>query len=422
MRLELTHKFVLGFLLAVGASLAFPPVLEGLGWSGWGAVFLALGVGAGFGWLFSNQITRNFRSLRECTDRISKGDLTAEIDVVAGRTFPDETVDLARSVHGMLANLRELVQAVQMGADQVARASRELSHSAQGVNATNQEIASTMDLVARGALRQQDDVGRTSDRIREIADQIGSNAVAAREAFGFAAEARQRATSGVDVSRLAIAKMQSLFKQAEQAGRMVIHFDEKIRSVNRITEMITSVAEKTHLLSLNASIEAAHAGDAGRGFSVVAEEIRKLAENTADSAEQIAGLIGQVEDESTRVSEVMRAMEQGVGEGRDNLDSIFGSLEGIQTSVQEAAHRAEVIFHKADGQVGKAERMVQDVDAIAGVASENAKAIDDMRRGLGIQLDSMERMVQQATRLTETSDRLDDVAGRFKTVKRDDNT
>jgi methyl-accepting chemotaxis protein len=414
LRLELTHKFAIAFVLAIGVALALPPVLDSLGVAPWASLFVALGVGAAFGWLVSKRITRNVRNLRECTDRISSGDLTAEVELEGWAYLTDETVDLARSVHGMLFSLRDLVQHVHAAAEQVAQAARELLNSAEHVNATNQEISGTMDLMTRAAARQQGDIGRTSDRIRETADHIASNARQAREAFGFSAEARERAESGVEVSRRAIDKMQSLFEHAEQAGDLVVHFDEKIRSVSRITEVITSIAEKTHLLSLNASIEASHAGDAGRGFSVVAEEIRKLAENTADSAEQISDLIAQVEQESRRASEAMHLVGQGATEGRANLDGIFASLEGIRDGVQEAAHRAEIIFHKADGQASKAERMVQDVDAIARVADENSGATDDMRGSLAVQVDAMERMVKQAARLSETSDRLEELARRFR--------
>ena len=414
LRLELTQKFAIAFVLAIGVALAFPPVLDSLGVSPWASVFLALGVGAGFGWLVSKRITRNVRYLRACTDRISSGDLTAEVELEGRAYLADETLDLARSVHGMLSSLRDLVQHVQAAAEQVAGAAQELLDSAEHGNAKNREISSTMDLMTRAATRQQGDIGRTSDRIRESADQIASNARQAREAFGFAAEARERAESGVEVSRKAIDKMQSLFEHAEQAGDLVVHFDEKIRSVSRITEVITSIAEKTHLLSLNASIEASHAGDAGRGFSVVAEEIRKLAENTADSSEQISNLIAQVEQESRRASEAMHLVGQGATEGRANLASIFASLEEIRDGVQQAAHRAEIIFHNADGQVSKAERMVQDVDAIARVAGENSGATDDMRGSLAVQVASMERMAKQAARLTETSDRLAEVARRFR--------
>ncbi len=415
MRLELAHKFVLGILLAVGVAIAAPPLLEASGVSRWGAAFAALGAGAVLGWLLSEQITRNFKSLRECTERISRGNLTAEVDLSGGRLFPDETVDLARSVQRMLESLRELVLHVQRAADQVAQASRELSPHALAVNGANQEIAGTMNLVAASAVRQQENLGRVSESVREIAEAIRANSAAAREAAGFAREASQRATSGVDGSRLAIERMQALFVQAEQAEELVLRLDGKIRSVHRINELITSVAEKTHLLSLNASIEAAHAGDAGRGFSVVAEEIRKLAESASGSAEQIESLIAQVEGESARVSEVMRAIGQHVTDGRENLGGIAESLAGIQRAVQEAARRAEVIFHKADGQVGKTERVVQDVDEVAAGAAENARASQDTRRGLALQLEAMEKMVRQAVRLAETSEQLDELARRFRT-------
>ncbi len=116
MRLELAQKFVLGILLAVGVALVCPPLLRPLGVSPWGAAFAALGAGAALGWALSQQMTRNFRSLRQTTDSISRGNLTAEVDLAAGRRFPDETVDLARSVQRMLESLRELVLHVQRAA------------------------------------------------------------------------------------------------------------------------------------------------------------------------------------------------------------------------------------------------------------------------------------------------------------------
>jgi methyl-accepting chemotaxis protein len=414
-RLELTHKFVLGFVLVAGVSVALPPILERLGVPFWGALFAALFVASAVASVVSRQITRNFGSLRACTDRIRNGDLTAAVDLEGGRLFPDETVDLARSVRGMLEDLRNLVEHIQSAADGVAQTARELEVSAHEANATNQEIASTMDVISHGAGRQQGAIEDTCARIREIEAAIRENAGAAREAFGFAAEARERATGGGDASVLAINQMQQMFEEVEEAGQLVFRFEEKIRSVHRIAEMITSVAEKTHLLSLNASIEAARAGDAGRGFSVVAGEIRKLAESTAGSAEQIEELIGQLDTELSHISRVMRSIGDGVSHGRGDLDTVTRSLEQIQGSINEVTQRSEAIFHEADQQVGRVEETVAHVDGISSIARENAKATEDMRSGLAAQTESMERTVNQATVLSETAARLDDVARRFRT-------
>jgi methyl-accepting chemotaxis protein len=414
-RLDLSQKLVLGFTAATALGAAITPLLHLLGAPGWGAFFVAMLLGVGLGWIYAGQITANFRTLRSCTDRISRGDLTAEVDIEAGRRFPDETVDLARSVDGMLQKLRELVEHIQRAADEVAESSRDVASSSQTVNGTSHALASTMEGVASGSLQQQKDVELIRGRIHEIADSLRSNAEAARRASALTSEASQRATSGVDVSRLSQTKMKSLFEKIEQAGHRVESFEGKIQSVHRVTEMITSVVEKTHLLSLNASIEAARAGDAGRGFSVVAEEIRKLAESAGSSADQIEALIRQLEEESKRIAAETLAMRDDVRSGRQDLEAIYAALEKVQGAVTEASLRAEEMLRAATGQASDSERIVMDVERVATVTGQNAKAVNEMRTGLGAQTRTVEQMVRQAARLSDMSIQLGEVARRFRT-------
>jgi methyl-accepting chemotaxis protein len=415
LRLELTPKLVIAFALVAGVSLAVPPLLELSGVAGWLGRAFAVLAAAVAGWLCSKHLVRNFQALRQCTDLIRRGDLTTGVQVDAARPFPDETVDLARSLGGMLESLREGVEHMQRAAGQVADCSRELSGSSRGACTTNQDFGDTMRTVAEGTVKQQDDVERAVAHMQEIAAALKVSAAAARAAFALSSDTSKRASSGADVSRLAVQHMQSLFEKIEQADGLMVQFEEKIRFVHRITEMITNVADKTHTLSLNASIEAARAGDAGRGFSVVAEEIRKLAQSAGGQAEQIESLIGQLEDESGRISEVMRAMGGDVSEGRRALDRVLGSLEQIQGSVQDVQQRSEAIFHQADGQVGAADGMVRDVERISSIAGGNAKASENMQQALAEQSERLEEMAQQAARLQEVSDQLGEVVRRFRT-------
>jgi methyl-accepting chemotaxis protein len=414
-RFDLSQKLVLGFTTAIAIGAGITPALHWLGAPGWGAFFVAMLLGVGLGWIYAGQITANFRTLRACTERISRGDLTAEIDIENGRRFPDETVDLARSVDVMLQKLRELVDHIQRAADEVAQSSRDVATSSQSVNSTSHALGATMEGVSSGAGQQQKDVEQIRARIHEIADSLRANADAARRASALTSEASQRATAGVDVSRLSQAKMQSLFERIEQAGHRVESFEGKIHSVHRVTEMISSVVEKTHLLSLNASIEAARAGDAGRGFSVVAEEIRKLAESAGSSAEQIEDLIRELEEESKRIAQATLAMRDDVRGGRQDLEAIFAALEKVQGAVTEASHRAEDIFQKAGNQAAESERMVGDIERVAAVVGQNAKAMNEMRGGLSAQTRTMEQMVREAARLSDMSVQLGEVARRFRT-------
>jgi len=415
LRLEFAHKFTLAFLFVAAVALVLPPLLEGWGVPTEAALALALLMAAGSGWLLANQITRNVRSLRACTDRISKGDLAEGVVLSGGRRFPDETVDLARSIQGMLQNLCELVAHIQRAADQVKGSSQQLSQSSQAAKSTGLDLSTSMDLVASGAGRQQVDVQNSAEHVHRIADAMQANADTAREASSFAEDANQRAKSGVAVSRTTVGELEQLFGKVEQAAQLALGLEEKIRSVHRIAELITSVAEKTHLLSLNASIEAARAGDAGRGFSAVAEEIRKLAESAGGQAEQIGGLVRQLESESARITGVMNTMADGVRSNREDLDTIQETLEQIQAAVQEVSHRSGVILERAEVHAGETQKMVGDIESIAEVATQNATATDRMRRLLANQTQDMDAVVTHATRLLAMSVQLGEVAGRFRT-------
>lgn len=415
LRLELQYKLVLGFVAVAIISLVLPPLLAWLGIAVWASLFCALLMSAGAGWLLSHRVTRNVANLRECTDRIAKGDLTADVEVEAGRLAPDETIDLARSIDGMLQNLRELVEHIQNAADQVANSSRDLSLSSHGVKTTNLEIASTMEAFATGAVKQQEEVQATATRSHDVSDALCQSAESAREAAACAAKADETSSAGVGAARGTIDKMQGLFVKAEEASRLVVEFERKIQFVHRITEMITTVADKTHLLSLNASIEAARAGDAGRGFSAVAEEIRKLAENAGSQAEQIEELIRELEQQSRGISEVMSGMGEQVSEGRGELDKISSALGEIQSAVSEVNDRSEKIAHQAEMQAAAARQIAEDIDGVSSVAADNAATSDEMRGALSLQTEGMEQMVSHAAALSEMAAQLGDVARRFRT-------
>jgi methyl-accepting chemotaxis protein len=415
--MSLSHKFILGSLAVSAAVVGFPIVIEAFGYpvSPWVMPFVALGAGGFLGFVLSRQLARNHKPILTVTNRIARGDLRAEVPVPAFTRFPDETHELARSIGGMLANLRELVAHVQATADRVSGCSQNLVRSVQGVSTATEEISATVNEVSKGAAHQQNLVQDVNRLITDIASAIEVNASRAREAFGFAAEASQKANSGVDVSRLAIEKMRTVFERVEQSGGMVFQLEAKTRHVHQITEIITSVASRTNLLSLNASIEAARAGEAGRGFAVVADEIRKLAESAARSADEIAKLIHEIEADTQRVADEMRQSGQVITEGREDVNTIAHSLEQIRGAVSEAATRAEEIFQEADNQARDAERMVESMAQISEATRTNALSIDEVAEISHRKLVSMKDVVESTEALTSLSTELRAVAHRFQT-------
>ena len=419
MRLALSHKFVLRSLLVAAAALAFPHVVaaSGLVVAPWATAFVALGVGGMLGFFLSRELGRQFERLRSVTDRIRAGDLRADTETRRGH-FHDETDELAASIAGMLESLRALVEHVQHGSDRLSSAANELSSSTQQSRAGTEEISATVEGVAKGVEHQQELLEGARRLIHDIAQAIELNAGRAREAFGFSAEANQKAHAGVDVSRLALEKMKTVVQRVEDAGGMVFRLEAKTRHVHQITEMIHSVAGRTNLLSLNASIEAARAGEAGRGFSVVADEIRKLSEATRRSAEEITALVGEIGQESAKVLVSMESGTLEIREGREVIDTVRGSLEGIIHGTIEVADGVREIFTLAAEQARGSGEMVKATDEISRIAEDNAAATEEASAATQELPASLEQMAGSAQELARLADGLRQTASRFSVTSR----
>ncbi len=417
-RIALTHKFVLGSLLVAASGAVLPWGIRafGLDFPEWGSVFVALGVGGGLGFVLSRSLGHKFKALREATQRISGGDLTVQVQVAGVSILTDETDDLAKSVQGMLAKLNTFVGRVQENADLVTAEAHDLAREIEHVRVGNEGISSTVATAAEGNARQRELLDRATVLIDQISSEIELNAGRAREAFGFAAEANQKASSGVEVSRLAIEKMRTVFERVEQTGLMVFDLEAKTRHVHQITEIITSVAHRTNLLSLNASIEAARAGEAGRGFSVVADEIRKLSESAGRSADEISKLINEIQSDTSEVADEMRKSSEVISEGREDVNTIADSLGQISMAVGEAAIRSEEIFHDADSHAMSAERMVTAMSELKSSAEGSDVAHEEVSRTARGQLEAVSKIVDGSQELLTVAEELRELLSFYRTA------
>ncbi|MEE2663043.1 MAG: methyl-accepting chemotaxis protein [Myxococcota bacterium] len=355
MRIPLAPKLVLASLLVAAVSIGLPEAIRAAGFAlpSWAATLVALGAGGGIGLVFAR---------------------------------------------GLLA---ELVGPLQDTADRLSEGARDLGRSIQSLSQGNGEISTTLSAVADSVSHQREVLENSTRTIQEIASSIELTAGRAREAFGFAAEANQKAGTGVEVSRLAIEKMQTMFERVEQTSQMVFDLEAKTRHVHQITEIITSVAHRTNLLSLNASIEAARAGEAGRGFSVVADEIRKLSESAGRSADEISKLIHEIQSDTNQVADEMRKSSQVIDEGRGDVNAIADALSQISLSVGEAAARSEEIFHGADDHAIKTVRMVASMDEISQGATGSADSIAGVSRVAQGQRGALSEVVDASASMTE---------------------
>jgi len=399
-------------------SAAVPLITQRLIDDPWTILIVTTGAVVIFGILGSavlaGSLSRNIRSLSLFASRVSRGDLSQYARFAQQTRVADEVNDLATSINYMLENLRELVAHIQRTARAVAESANELSKSAEGVNAATEEVTNSMDQIAKGAEQQTGLVDKTGKVISQIASGIERTAKAAEDAAIGSNETARVAQFGREVGENAVEKVRQVFEKIEDTGARVVRFGGKSKEIGAIVEVITRLAQQTNLLALNATIEAARAGDYGRGFAVVADEIRKLAENSSQSAEQITALIQENMLEASSAAIAMRESTEELAAGREDMSSIIRSLEEITITAGKSADMVSQITRIAREQLLGAQEMVKAVDNISGVAQSNAASTDQVSSAIDKQSQATQAMASSALELTNLSHELEAVVTRFQ--------
>jgi methyl-accepting chemotaxis protein len=370
---------------------------------------LGIIIGMILAFVISKSLTTEIRTLAATARIVAEGDLTKDVPV----NTSDEVGELAAAFNQMLASLREIVREVKTTSGAVTTSAVALSASAEEMNSSTEEIAATVEQIAKGAEHQAGLVDQTSKVIRELANAVAEIASRAKSAAEAAAEAGYTAQTGGKSAQEAMDKMKGVFSIIEGAAGGVKNFSEKTQQIGSIVDVITKIAQQTNLLALNATIEAARAGEAGRGFAVVADEVRKLANEAGTSAEKIAELIKQVQTENTKVAASMEIATREVTSGREVLSYTSDALEDIVRVVVEEVKKVQEISALTQQQTQGAQELVKTIDDIAKVAEDNAASTEEASAATTEQTASMEQMARSAQELSGLADKLKTLVARF---------
>lgn len=411
------YKFILGFL-AVVASVAFVPAwVRRLDYSPEVTHFLsfwvAMTIGLILGAFFSRSFTRNISRLRGATEAISQGDLTCDLEIPPTR-FPDETHDMALSINAMLESLRTLVLKIRGTSERVSESSRTLSSTALEINASSEEVAQAIEQISRGAETQAEMVAKSSKVIHEMAISVDLVARRAKETAKAARDTSITAQRGGDLANDSLQRMKNFFDSVELIGMQFMDLNAKLQQVGKIADFIVEMARQTNLLALNASIEAARAGEYGKGFGVVAEEVRKLADGSAKSATDIAEMIDVVKVESHKLQEIITESSRNIVAGKKNIDTTADSFKQILATVIDTERKANSIADLSQMQTDGAGKMVAMVDEIAKVAEDNAASTEEVSAATEEQTAAMQEMVYQTQELAKLAEELLVFVARFQ--------
>ncbi len=313
-------------------------------------------------WIITRQITLPLQDTLKAVERVAAGDLSHNLNV----NRRDELGVLQGTLQRMTVSLRELVGGIRDGVTQIASAAEELSavteQTSAGVNSQRVET---------------DQVATAMHEMTATVQEVARNAEEASEA---ALAADQQAREGDRVVNEAIGQIERLAKAMGNSTAAMGELKRESDKIGSVLDVIKSVAEQTNLLALNAAIEAARAGEAGRGFAVVADEVRSLAQRTQKSTEEIEALIAGLHNGTQQVSSIMDSSlaltESSVELTRragGSLESITRTVSAIQAMNQQIAAAAEEQSATAD-EINRSVLNVRDVSQQTAAASEETAA------------------------------------------------
>ncbi|GAB4295465.1 MAG: methyl-accepting chemotaxis protein [Thiohalomonadaceae bacterium] len=305
---------------------------------------------------FYMAVLRSIAELKAAIQRMAGGDLTVQLSLQSR----DEIRHIADQVNAMGNRFRELVGNVLRSTHQVATAAEELSAVSEQTNVgINEQLAQT-DQVATA-------VNQMSATVQEVARSAASTSEATRNA-------QEESHTGHGVVRDTINTINSLAEEIRSAAGAVRKLGDDSQEIGKVLDVIRTIAEQTNLLALNAAIEAARAGEQGRGFAVVADEVRTLAGRTQQSTQEIQAMIERLQSGARQAVQAMESSESKTEEGVAMAARAGEALESITRSVTTIADMSAQIASAAEEQSTVAEEINRNVIQIAQVSDQNAAA------------------------------------------------
>jgi methyl-accepting chemotaxis protein len=362
-------------------------------------------------WAIVAKLTSRLNPLVNMANEMAKGNLRVENNM---RDSSDEIGVLAKAMLEMRKSLAGLIRQVSSSSEQLAAASEELTATAEQSATVSSQIAESVNNVAEGANTQVKAVNNVLSEVEHISGNIKNMDSNTNTAVKLSNDAESDAVKGTAAINDVVKQMTAIETAVGDSAKVVEKLGEQSKEIGMIVETISGIAGQTNLLALNAAIEAARAGEQGKGFSVVAEEVRKLAEGCQEAAKHIADIVSHIQSETAEAVQSMHKGEHEVKVGADyvkNAGQIFTQIAAMVGRVNTQVQETLSSMHEIESGSRQITASTQDIHGICQQSSEETQSVSAATEE---QTAAMHEISTASRALAELAQNLQNELGKFK--------
>lgn len=359
----------------------------------------------------SRLISRPITKVMDRMKLIAGGDLANEPLEITAR---DETGQLTIATNEMNKNMQELLNQIQIVSETVSSQSEELTQSSNEVMTGTEQVASTMEEIAAGAESQANNAGDLSEKMGIFTVKIQETSKESTTMHGSSNAVLELTNKGAEMMHSSVEQMTKINKIVNQAIGKVEGLDTHTQQISELVEVIQDIADQTNLLALNAAIEAARAGEHGKGFAVVADEVRKLAEQSSNSVTSITDIVDRIQSESGIVVGSLKDSYQDVIQGTEQITATGATFERIQSAIKLSVEMIEQITKNLAEIAVSNEEMNVSVQEIAAISEESAAGVEETSASTQQTSSAMQQVAASSDDLSKLAEELNDLVRQFK--------
>ncbi|SHJ41612.1 methyl-accepting chemotaxis sensory transducer with Cache sensor [Geosporobacter subterraneus DSM 17957] len=358
----------------------------------------------------SKSITKPITGLMVLMEKASKGDLT----VTSSYQSQNELGKLSESFNRMMKGMTGFIREIQNTAAQVSGTSDLLASTTEDTAKSIEEVAKTISEVANGANDQASEAEKGAAAVQSLSAELDNMAAHIQGSSKSSNQVYQANQKGLEAIEILEEKAKENNRVAQKVGEVVESLSRKANTIGEIVETITSISEQTNLLALNAAIEAARAGDAGRGFAVVAEEVRKLAENSAQSSNNVKNIITTIQQDIEKAQQTMKDSEIVVSAQNNAVNHTKETFRIIDQGVAGIVSKIEEITQSLNQVMESRNRVMAVIEQVSAVSEETAAAAQEVSAATQQQNAATEQVNSLAEEMNEMAKRMEAAIKNFR--------